>query len=198
MSKMTIRMATLEDAEEILKIYEPYILNTVITFEYDKIPLPKFVERMKTIMMQFPWLVCHIDGKMAGYAYCSPHLERAAFAWDCECTVYLAEEYQQRGIATLLYQILFELVKRQGYYNLYALICDSNRSSIKLHKKLGFDEVGTYFHTAYKLGDWRNLVVLEKQLRNPLDKPEDVKSIHELSQLEITTVINIHSHNLTQ
>ena len=189
MSSITIRMATLEDAEDILKIYEPYILNTVISFEYEKVPLPKFKERMEKIMLQFPWLVIHIDGKMAGYAYCSPHLERAAFAWDCECTVYLAEEYQHRGIATTLYQILFELVKQQGYYNIYALICDSNRSSISLHKKHGFREVGTYYNTAYKLGEWRNLMVLEKHLRNYSDKPEDVKSIHELKQSEITRII---------
>ncbi len=190
MSNITIRMATLEDAEEILNIYEPYILNTTISFEYDKVPLPKFKERMEKIMLQFPWLVIHVAGKMAGYAYCSPHLERAAFAWDCECTVYIASEYQHRGIASTLYQILFELVKQQGYYNIYALICDSNRSSINLHKKHGFREVGTYYKTAYKLGEWRNLMVLEKQLRGYSDKPEKIKTIHELSQSEIVTVID--------
>ena len=32
---MEIRLATVEDAEEILAIYAPYVQNTAITFEYD-------------------------------------------------------------------------------------------------------------------------------------------------------------------
>ena len=35
MSKFVIRKATENDAESLLKIYEPYITNTTITFEYD-------------------------------------------------------------------------------------------------------------------------------------------------------------------
>ena len=35
LSSMTIRAASIEDAEEILAIYAPYILETAITFEYD-------------------------------------------------------------------------------------------------------------------------------------------------------------------
>ena len=33
MSKFVIRKATENDAESLLKIYEPYITNTTITFE---------------------------------------------------------------------------------------------------------------------------------------------------------------------
>lgn len=36
MEMINIRMATLDDAREILDIYEPYILNTVITFETER------------------------------------------------------------------------------------------------------------------------------------------------------------------
>ncbi len=35
MKNITIRPARLEDASEILKIYEPYIKKTTITFEYE-------------------------------------------------------------------------------------------------------------------------------------------------------------------
>jgi phosphinothricin acetyltransferase len=182
-------MADIKDAEDILSIYEPYILNSVITFEYDKIPVSVFKERMKKIMSQFPWLVCHVDGKLAGYAYCSPHYERAAFAWDCECTVYLSEEYKRRGIASALYHALFELVQMQGYYNIYALICDSNESSIYLHLQQGFKKMGTYYNTGFKLGEWRNLMVLEKTLRPFTGTPKAVISINKIENSEISKVI---------
>ncbi len=106
MSQITIRTATLEDAEAIYKIYEPYILNTVITFEYAKIPAQIFQERMKRVMEKFPWLVCSIKGVIAGYAYSSPHLERAAYGWDCECSVYIDKAFYRRGIGSALYGAL--------------------------------------------------------------------------------------------
>ena len=182
MNNIIIRLATVADAEAILKIYEPYILNTVITFEYEKVPLSVFKERMTKVMAQFPWFVCHIDGMLAGYAYCSPHLERAAFAWDCECSVYIAPEFHRRGIASALYNAMFKLVKEQGYYTVYSLICVPNESSLALHIKYGFTEIGTFYNTAYKLGQWRHLIVMEKRLQSFLGEPKQIIPIHQLNK----------------
>lgn len=160
-----IRFAELEDAQAILSIYEPYILNTAITFETEIIPLPAFKERMKRIQSQFPWLVYESDGRILGYAYASPYRERAAFAWDCECSVYVAEEAHRKGIATKLYNELFRLLKLQGYYNIYAFITYPHHSSVELHKKFGFREVGIFYKTGYKQGNWWDLIVMEKAIQ---------------------------------
>lgn len=189
MSQVTIRMATIDDAEAMYNIYEPYILNTVITFEYDKVPIQEFRERIKNVMLKFPWLVCIIDGVMAGYAYCSPHLVRAAFGWDCECTVYLSEKYQGRKIGTALYEALFQIVKNQGYFNIYSLICVPNDSSVFLHKKFGFTEVGTYYNTAYKLGEWRHLLVMEKGLQETIGVPKPTVPFYQLDHSIIEGII---------
>ncbi len=182
MSEIRIRMAALEDAEEIYRIYEPYILNTVITFEYDKISVEKFRERMKKVMGKFPWLVCSLDGIIAGYAYCSPHLERAAYGWDCECSVYLDEKVYRKGIGTALYEALFHIAKKQGFYNIYSLICIPNESSVALHKKCGFTEIGVYYNTAYKMGQWRHLLVMEKRLKDIIGEPAPVMTIHNIEK----------------
>ncbi|MFV0341293.1 MAG: GNAT family N-acetyltransferase [Anaerocolumna sp.] len=182
MNSIKVRMACLEDAAHIYNIYEPYILNTVITFEYEKVPLEIFESRMKSVMKQFPWIVCEMEGTIVGYAYCSPHLERAAFAWDCECSVYLKEEYHGKGIGTVLYNALFQIVEKQGYYNIYSLICVPHDSSVALHKKYGFEEVGTYYNTAYKRGSWRHLLVMEKRLKKSWGTPEPVVSIGEMDE----------------
>lgn len=180
MNQVKVRMAELEDAKAVCEIYEPYILETVITFEYDKVPVDVFRERMKKVMEKFPWLVCEIDGEIAGYAYCSPHFERAAFGWDCECSVYLNSNYHRMGIGTALYEILFEIVKKQGFYNIYSLICVPHESSVVLHKKYGFHEIGTFYNTAYKLGKWRDLLVMEKRLKDDFREPKPVIPIHNI------------------
>ena len=176
-----IRFATLEDAQAILSIYEPYIMNTAITFETVTVPIVDFKDRMSRIQAQFPWLVYEVEGRIIAYAYASYYRERAAFAWDCECSVYVSEEAQQRGIATKLYLELFDQLKKQGFYNVYAFITYPHESSIRLHKKFGFREVGIFYKTGYKMGSWWDLMVMEKALRDfdaePL-KPEKPASNH--------------------
>lgn len=180
MRDFSIRMANLEDAAAIQTIYEPYILNTSITFEYEAISLEAFRQRMASVLIQFPWLVCEDSGRIVGYAYCSRFKERAAFDWDCECSVYIEESQHHKGIATALYEKLFNLVVAQGYYNIYALINASHQSSISLHKKFGFIETGIYEKTGYKLGKWCDLLVMVKRIRSFDDIPIKPKSVQEI------------------
>lgn len=180
MKEENIRMATLEDAAAILAIYEPYILNTAITFEYEPVPIEVFAKRMETVLKHFPWLVYEKDGQILGYAYCGRFKERAAFDWDCECSVYIDERAHRQGIATALYTRLFELVKLQGYYNIYALITYSHESSISLHKKFGFTEVGVYKKTGYKMDKWWDLMVMEKRIHSFEEIPVKPRVIQEI------------------
>jgi phosphinothricin acetyltransferase len=193
MDTLKIRMATQEDAKEILDIYEPYILNTVITFETERIPLEEFKERMQTIMSKFPWLVCTLEDKVVGYAYCSPHLTRAAYAWDCQYSVYVSKEYHRKGIASKLSEALFRLVKAQGYYNIYSLICVPNINSVELHKKLGFMEIGTYEHTAYKFGAWRDVLIMGKALREADCEPTPIITMEQLDKKVMEEAILVNS-----
>ena len=62
MSKFVIRKATENDAESLLKIYEPYITNTTITFEYDVPTAEAFADRIRETAAAFPYLVCEQDG----------------------------------------------------------------------------------------------------------------------------------------
>lgn len=181
MSENKIRMATLEDSDDIQAIYEPYILNTAITFEYEPVSATVFKKRMAEVMEEFPWLVYELEGKVVGYAYCHRFKERAAFDWDCECSVYIDENYHRRGIATTLYNKLFELVKKQGYYNIYTLINNSHTSSIELHKAFGFTKEGVYEKTGYKMGQWWDLLVMVKRLREFDGIPQKTIGIHQIT-----------------
>jgi phosphinothricin acetyltransferase len=52
---------------------------------------------------------------------------------------------------------------------------------MELHKKFGFAEVGVYQKTGYKFGQWWDLLVMEKRLREPDMSPIPPKSVHEVS-----------------
>lgn len=195
MCDVMIRMATLEDAGAINKIYEKYIMETAVTFEYEPVPLEEFQGRMKRVLEKLPYLVCEIGEKIAGYAYVAPFKSRAAFAWDLEITVYLHEDYYRRNIGSALYHTLFEICKRLGYVNIYALITEPNENSKRMHETMGFKLVGMYPNTGYKLGQWWGLNVMCKQLTTTIGTPAPTRSIHDMSAKELEDIL---SHAQTQ
>lgn len=168
---MTIRSVNINDASNILAIYAPYITDTFITFETEVPTLEEFTKRIEDIKKEYPYIVCEMDGKVVGYAYASKHRERSAYKYSVEVSVYIAPDYQHKGIGKELYRSLFELLKGYNYYNAYAVIALPNEKSVGLHKAFGFSEVGIYHNVGYKNGRWLNVLCMEKQLKeygNPL------------------------------
>ena len=63
---MMIRLATPEDAVEILKIYAPYVENTAISFEYEVPSEEEFRERIESTLKRYPYIVAEQEGLMIG------------------------------------------------------------------------------------------------------------------------------------
>jgi L-amino acid N-acyltransferase YncA len=152
-----IRIATPNDAAQILAIYAPYVQNTSITFETTVPTLPVFAARIASYLENWPWLVWEEKGEIGGYAYASRYRERTAYQWSVEVSVYIHNHYFNKGIAAKLYHSLFNILKKQGFRNVYAVINLPNEPSIRLHEKLGFHWFATYENVGYKLGRWKNV-----------------------------------------
>ena len=152
-----IRIAKEKDCSGILEIYSPYILNTAISFENTIPSLEKFVDRFRDITISHPWIVFEKNRELLGYAYASAHRSRSAYDWSCEVSVYVKETNQGRGIGFELYGALFRLLKEQGFRNLLAGVTQPNEASNRLHKKLGFQETGTYKNIGYKFAKWHDV-----------------------------------------
>lgn len=165
MSEVVIRPATLEDAGEMLAVYAPYVTDTTVSSEYDPPSLAEFRGRIETYTRTLPWLVCRIDGRVAGYGYASPHRTRAGYQWSAETSIYVAPGYHRRGVASALYRSIFSILVRQGYYNIFVGITSPNERSIKFHSAMGFVISGAYQDSMYKFGQWRDVIWMAKSLR---------------------------------
>ena len=170
---ITIRNATMEDAPYILKIYDYYVKNTAITFEYETPSLEEFQERIKKTMQRYPYLVLEINGQIKGYAYAGPFVGRAAYDWSCETTIYLEKEDKKRGYGRKLYEALENALKKMGILNLYACIGYPEvedqyltRNSAEFHAHLGYQEVGKFQKCGYKFGRWYHMIWMEKIIGN--------------------------------
>ncbi len=157
MMMQTIRLARPDDAAGILAIYAPYITQTSFTFETEVPSVAAFAERINTYLASWPWLVCEIDGNIAGYAYASRYRERTAYQWSVESSVYIHDDFQRHHIARALYHALFGMLKIQGFRNVYAVINLPNDKSVAFHESMGFRYFATYEQVGYKLGQWKNV-----------------------------------------
>ena len=166
MNRVTLRLADpARDATGVLAVYAPYIEHTAVTFETEVPDEASFRRRMERIAEGFPYLILEIDGKIAGYEYAQREAERAAYAWNAELSIYLAEEWTGHGLGKPLYALLIDLLAMQGYINLYADITGSNAGSIAMHRSIGFEQIGRHVKTGYKFGKWHDTVWLCRRLR---------------------------------
>lgn len=189
MKNITIRPARLEDASEILKIYEPYIKKTTITFEYEVPSLEEFRSRMTGIIGAYPYLVCEADGKILAYAYAHRFHERAAYQWDAELSVYVDEEYTRLGMGKALYHALMEILKLQNVKNAYALVTSPNERSEALHLGMGFRLEGLNRETGYKMGKWLDVSCFVKNIGTHECDPEGIKPFSEAEQTEVDRIL---------
>lgn len=178
---MTIRFATPTDAADLLAIYTPYVLNTIISFEYVVPDVDEFAGRIRTIQQQLPYVVAELDGRVLGYAYATRHRDRTAYQWSVDTSVYVHPDGYRRSIARGLYNRLFDLLRRQGYYNAYAGITLPNLPSEQFHRRMGFDPIGVYLGVGYKMGGWHDIawfrLTLQPHQFNPVP-PLPIGQLH--------------------
>ena len=128
--EIVIRVAALDDAEELLEIYAPYVRETAITFEYEVPSLEEFRERIAHTLEKYPYLVAEHDGKIVGYAYVSPFKERAAYTWSVETSIYVDQNCKRMGIGKKLHSALEHCLKEMGIS--YSMLCDSGARKVWL------------------------------------------------------------------
>ena len=162
---MPIRFAKKEDISHILEIYRPYVESTTVSFEYVCPSLEEFTERFTKYTQQFPWLVWEEEGEILGYAYACAPFTRMAYSWVAEASVYLHPKAHRKGIGSALYDSLEELLRKQGYLTLYALVTSENTSSLAFHKARGYEVRADFPRQGYKMGKALGVIWLEKTLQ---------------------------------
>jgi phosphinothricin acetyltransferase len=147
-------------------IYAHHVLRGLATFEEEPPSTEELVGRRAAVRaLGLPYLVAEIDGKIVGYSYATHYRARPAYRFSIEDSVYVADGLGGRGIGLAL---LGELIKRceaGPWRQMIAIIGDSgNAGSIALHRRLGFQMVGTLTGAGFKLGRWVDTVLMQRAL----------------------------------
>ena len=164
-----IRNVELTDAERLLEIYDYYVKNTAITFEYETPSLDEFKARIENITKRYPYLVIERNGRIEGYAYAGVFKNRAAYDWSCETTIYIDRAARKSGMGRMLYEALEERLRAMGILNMYACIGYPEKedeyltkNSAEFHEHLGYTKVGEFHKCGRKFNRWYNMIWMEK------------------------------------
>jgi L-amino acid N-acyltransferase YncA len=161
-----VRDAAPRDLASVQIIYAFHVLHGLATFE----EIPPSVEELRSrcasvLDLGLPYLVAEIDGGVVGYSYATAYRARAAYRYTIEDSIYVADGLYGRGIGTHLLQGLIARCEMGSWRQMLAVIGDSrNAASINLHRRLGFRPVGTLEAVGFKLGQWVDTVLMQRNL----------------------------------
>ena len=151
---MQIRDASSADAEAVCRIYNPYIRDTIVSFEETEVGAEEMRARMAAVTKTYPWLIAEEGGAVLGYAYAAQWQERASYRHSAIVTVYVAKGHTGRGIGTLLYRALLERLRALPVHIALGGISLPNAASVALHEKCGFRKTAHFEEVGYKFGRW--------------------------------------------
>ena len=160
-----IRLAEEQDSAAIAAVYRHYVEQTPVSFEDVAPDAAEMGRRMRGDRPGFyPWFVAEEGDQLLGYAASSPFRTRRAYRWTVETGIYLAPDAAGRGVGRELLSTLLGVLERQGYVAAIGAIALPNAASVALHEKLGFIYAGTYRGVGFKLGEWLDVGLWEKEL----------------------------------
>ena len=154
-----IRKMNPKDWQAVSSIYKIGINTGNATFETDA---PTW-QRWDATHVPTCRLIATIDNDIAGWAALSPVSSRCVYGGVAEVSVYVDIAQGGKGIGSKLLESLIHESERAGYWTLQSGIFPENISSLKIHKKLGFREIG-YREKIGKMGGvWRDNIILERR-----------------------------------
>jgi L-amino acid N-acyltransferase YncA len=150
-----LRAATIADAAAIADIYNHYVVNTIITFEEEAVPVSEMAARITEILgAGLPWFVWEESGRVLGYAYAGKWKSRCAYRYSVESSIYLAKEATGRGLGTKLYVALIDALRAKGIHSIIGGIALPNPASVGISEKLGFQKIGQFKEVGWKFEKW--------------------------------------------
>lgn len=108
-------------------------------------------------------LVSRAGKDIAGWAALSAVSKRYVYAGVAEVSVYVSEKFRGRGIGQTLLEALIACSEKHGVWTLQAGIFPENISSLAIHERCGFREVGRRERIGKHHGKWRDVILLERR-----------------------------------
>jgi len=178
---LTIRDATLVDAEAICRIYNQGIEDRVATLETETRTPAERREWLAARTPRHPVLIAETEPPIISNSPSAARTEHATLAttgWAslnrfnprpvydhvADLSVYVDRAWRGHGIGRALLGSLIERARAIGYHKIVLAAFPDNAAGMALYGSVGFSRVGVYREQGWLDGRWVDVVVMERLL----------------------------------
>lgn len=148
------------DEKRVLEIFQQGIDGGIATFE-TSVPTEEAWDM--EFLNDCRWVLENDKNEVVGWCALKPISKRDCFKGVAEISIYFDNDYQGKGLGSMLLRKLIVDSEERGFWTLQANIFPENEISIKFHQKYGFRTIGTRKKVGKLNGEWKDLVMLEKR-----------------------------------
>ena len=169
---LIIRQAKIEDIRSITDIYNEAIDKTVATFDTTSKTLEEQENWFKNHGKKNPILVAENEENILGWASLSKWSDRCAYSDTAEISLYVREKHQGKGIGKRLMEAIIQEGETSGLHAIIARITKGNKTSVNLHKSVGFEHIGILKEVGLKFGKRLDVYLMQKIYNNSKTKSD--------------------------
>lgn len=147
-----------------LEIYNYYIVNTSVIFDFERITLEEFKNRVFINHNRFKTFLIHFDNEFAGFCFLTQFRKKIAYDKTVELGLYLKPQFTGRGLGIKIVKYLEGVAEENQFEIMIASISGENIQSIKLFKKLAYEQCAHYKGIAMKFGRKLDIIDFQKVL----------------------------------
>lgn len=151
-------------AEDVMEIFNYYIMNSFAAFPENPLPAAAF-SMLKSMTQNFPaYAVVDENEKCAGFGFLKAYNPMPAFRNTAAITYFIHHEYTGKGTGRMLLSRLESDAVKNGIKTILAEISSENPGSINFHEQNGFSECGRFKGIGMKKGKVFDVIWMQKVL----------------------------------
>lgn len=162
----TIRSAIFEDISAMLAISNAEAEVSPANFSITPESLGDWQSLFTSTQSRFPNLVAVENNTLIGFAKTIPWSARCAYEHTAQISIYIAPEYQRKGLGKELYAQLFQMLDESNFHTIIAGITLPNDASVRLHESMGMKHFGTFPEVGCKFDSWHDVGYWVKILKH--------------------------------
>lgn len=153
------------DLVEVQRIYNHYVLHNICTFHTEPLKLEEVTALLPIQDPKYHSYLVSCEGQIVGYAYLSRFKEREAYDRTAEVSIYLAPDFQGKGLGRLILDKLeADARSASGIKNLIAVVTAENEGSVKLFLNAGYHQCAHYKRVGEKFGRVLDVLAFQKEI----------------------------------
>lgn len=158
---MILRAASVEDAQAIAALQNPFIRDTAVTFNSQE----KSVEDIVAAIGSMPFFhVAEDEGRIVGFVSYDQFRKGPGYARCMEHSIILDPSAHRKGFGRALMRAAETHARAAGVGSLWAGVSSLNPDGRAFHARVGFEEIATLPKVGFKFGAWIDLVLMRKWL----------------------------------